>query len=452
MRRTVDGLIDDIRTLARKRVNRVGLDESLDEVRAHLDEAIQARLEIGLSREESENEAILSFGDPEEFVQDLANEHGKYSYSLVDKGAFAAMLFSMLACAIIFPLSILPLSAFIELGIPFATAGLVAWRCWKAARPQIIPLGLTFIFGIPLYAVCYSMFALDRSQFRWETCAWTSFSIVLYLSFFAFGSWFFASLYRGDLQRNIRRAMRGTVVQPLRWRHAAFLGVLTGVSVASFLAEYALGREVDIQSLSGLALLSAAATATVIGWRTATLSISKILTLFAVAVPLAACSVSAYFFILPEGELISRTWAANFPYTLDRKAWLELRKADLHRVTDPQRADFAKHGPPYKIQATSLAPNGPYRTATTKAQAEKILSAYEKRKLAELERAAPMIEASNKQWQQLARTPYFLNTARMVPLVALRTLTLWVVVSAAQAIAALLRSVCLRRASKRIVA
>jgi|GEM_PF-3793570 len=51
--------------------------ETLLELRSHIEEARQARLELGMSERDAEAETVLAFGEAHRTIRDLAREHGR---------------------------------------------------------------------------------------------------------------------------------------------------------------------------------------------------------------------------------------------------------------------------------------------------------------------------------------------------------------------------------------
>ncbi len=71
MKKTVEGLIDEIREIAAGKIDARRLQEVTDEVRTHLDASIQSRLELGQVPGLAELEAIEAFGSAKSFVSSL---------------------------------------------------------------------------------------------------------------------------------------------------------------------------------------------------------------------------------------------------------------------------------------------------------------------------------------------------------------------------------------------
>src|SRR5690242_5154609 len=70
--RSIDELIGEIRGLANGRMDRKKSEQMVQEVRAHLDESLRARLEFIADRAVAERETVAAFGDPQEFVDKMA--------------------------------------------------------------------------------------------------------------------------------------------------------------------------------------------------------------------------------------------------------------------------------------------------------------------------------------------------------------------------------------------
>jgi len=75
--RRVAWLLHEIERQTTDRLSEKSRQDLLDEVSAHLDAAIQARLELGMSPLEAETEAVESFGHPKAYIDDLLAVHEK---------------------------------------------------------------------------------------------------------------------------------------------------------------------------------------------------------------------------------------------------------------------------------------------------------------------------------------------------------------------------------------
>ena len=75
--KTTTELLNQIRTVAGGRLGAAEIERILDEVHAHLDASIHARLELGVSHQEAEGEAVAAFGDARLFVRALTGQNSR---------------------------------------------------------------------------------------------------------------------------------------------------------------------------------------------------------------------------------------------------------------------------------------------------------------------------------------------------------------------------------------
>ena len=160
----ISELIGEIRGLSRGRIDPSQAEKIVDEVRAHLDASIQARIELGKPREEAESEAIVAFGDPRQFVESLRREPSVRK-SLIDRAtllplvalyAFGAVTLAGSQWSYDYSwafwmgqdptFTILCMAVSIVLG---SWVFAVSWRAW---RPQVLACAVTGLFCIPLFA------------------------------------------------------------------------------------------------------------------------------------------------------------------------------------------------------------------------------------------------------------------------------------------------------------
>jgi hypothetical protein len=112
-----------------------------DEVRAHLDASIQARLELGMPAEEAELEAIACFGDPTKFVQQIVSLHA------VEPPKYRALLLTMVV-AITYVFTFCTMTYYnmplLYIGLALATS-LFAYYSWRGRTFQWKRLSLAGI-------------------------------------------------------------------------------------------------------------------------------------------------------------------------------------------------------------------------------------------------------------------------------------------------------------------
>lgn len=154
--KTIEGLIGEIRGLANGRVNLAQLDELTDEVRAHLDAAFRARLELGQTPEGAEEEAVRGFGDPVTVINDFAQLHPVRTGFRVDRGVTMAFLASSGALTIFIATSadesMSTAAVIVYLALWLLGFGLIATKSWQARRLQLLPLLIATVFSTFLYA------------------------------------------------------------------------------------------------------------------------------------------------------------------------------------------------------------------------------------------------------------------------------------------------------------
>src|SRR3569832_1252864 len=90
MNEAVNKAVEDIRAAARGRIDEAALENVLEEVRAHLDASIQARLELGIAPEIAVRETITGFGDPIAFAKNMSLRHPVNHPRLFDRPSMIA--------------------------------------------------------------------------------------------------------------------------------------------------------------------------------------------------------------------------------------------------------------------------------------------------------------------------------------------------------------------------
>ena len=164
-------LIGELRGLAHGRLSEKKCEQMLDEVRAHLDESIQARMELAMPRAQAESEAIQAFGDPVEFVEKMSERLRNEKREWFDAKVWRAMACTTLFFAFFF-CYVAPHDEWWRWMVVVYLAGVIVFPTWiiltsaKALRPQFLPLVATFLSGLPL---CAAFLAIDHiGDNRWD--------------------------------------------------------------------------------------------------------------------------------------------------------------------------------------------------------------------------------------------------------------------------------------------
>lgn len=157
MATTVQELIGEIKVLSWRRIDGRRQAELIDEVLAHLDANIQARMELGSSIKEAEEEAVRSFGDPIDFVQCMADRYPTRLSLWFDRGVWRALV-AVLAITASFASFGYMGQYFVSGWLTVAVAVIAVWRGgWRAPRPQIFPFLAAFLLSIPLFALAVTV-------------------------------------------------------------------------------------------------------------------------------------------------------------------------------------------------------------------------------------------------------------------------------------------------------
>ncbi len=159
-------LIGEIRGLSRGRIDSRQQEVIIDEVQAHLDAAIKARLELGLSEVEAQEEAVSAFGDPLDFVTKMVLRHPSPKHSWFDRNVWKALLastvfLSVFCVYLVKTRELLDKDLSIWIGTPVLIISLLLARwIWRASltanRPQFLPLLVTWLMAVPLVALAWS--------------------------------------------------------------------------------------------------------------------------------------------------------------------------------------------------------------------------------------------------------------------------------------------------------
>lgn len=172
MNKTPQELIGEIRGLSRCRIESRRQEAIVDEVQAHLDAAIQGRIELGLERHQAEQEAVASFGDPLEFVNKMVAQHPLDKHLWFDKSTAKALLATMGFFAFFF-IFVAQLDQYWHLMIAVYIVAILGFGGWIAKasacakKPQFLPLITALCFGTPLVATLMSFqYIADPSELR----------------------------------------------------------------------------------------------------------------------------------------------------------------------------------------------------------------------------------------------------------------------------------------------
>jgi hypothetical protein len=162
--RRVGWLLTEIERQTAERLSEESRLNLLDEVACHLDAAIQARLELGMTPVEAEREAVDAFGHPQAYVDDLLRIHegGELEKPKMSglKGDRRTMLIFW-AMTILSSVSLLIgakhwsgqvcIASFVVLGPIFATYS------YRARRVQLVPLFLATALGCAMFTLGFTL-------------------------------------------------------------------------------------------------------------------------------------------------------------------------------------------------------------------------------------------------------------------------------------------------------
>lgn len=159
---TVDALLSEIRRLAANQFSAERLAEVDQELRAHLDASIQARLELGLETQQAEREAVAAFGDPKAFIRELAGVHLRGAHTF-DPGftkvwfISIGLLFLFVICLEIWHLQWSAVASVMQLA--WLTVGaLTAYLSWRLARFQLPSMAYAIVLGAVLMSLVQTPF------------------------------------------------------------------------------------------------------------------------------------------------------------------------------------------------------------------------------------------------------------------------------------------------------
>lgn len=145
MSNAVDQFLDEIALEAAKRLTTDQGHRLLDEVKAHLDEELRARLEFGMEEAEAARQAILTFGSPQKVVNEVAKVHPR------DEGVWFSRSFLFGCCVATLVAASFPylpgsndstndwigVSAFVASLLFGGWLGLLSWRARKLQFPAL---------------------------------------------------------------------------------------------------------------------------------------------------------------------------------------------------------------------------------------------------------------------------------------------------------------------------
>lgn len=180
-------LSSEIRTLARGKIGAATLDVTVDEVIAHLDASIQARLEMGDNIEEAERAALQEFGSAKAFIDALlksqkpARVSSDETFGLTFATLLGGTILSVLFASWYTNLPVM-LAVYLLIATPLIASAIVAWRSARlhpftsfaallAAIPMCTLIAATFLIGnglqgyVPRYELRAEAERFDMVQF-----------------------------------------------------------------------------------------------------------------------------------------------------------------------------------------------------------------------------------------------------------------------------------------------
>ena len=429
---SVDGLVAEIRELARGKIDRSRIDEIEDEVRAHLDASIQARLEMGF-QVDAEADAIKSFGDPEEFVATLVKSNRGVSNATVDPSVIAILIGIIAYSALLLSRINTDASPFLPLTVCVSACGLLVWRNWTAAKLQWITHVIAFIVGSFLFGLVTNP---GNADLRLAEGADASAALVGILGIFSFSGWLLGSIARGDFRRELRRLARNNDRIPIQKWHAPLYGAIVGLTTALVLDNGASpGRAFD-PWMAGSLIVGSVVSAVVLGWRSGIFKLRHIAIAFSSSIALSAIILSFSYVVSPEGDLYSRSEATTNAMLLEHDTWMRNRTASLQRTIDAERREFDSAGAPYRVRVTSLAPEGPASiVVNSRGEAEAALLNLQRTEIARFQQEAPMIERMHRFAVTMQNQPWILDAWRLCIISVSKTVLLWALILVAQGLA-----------------
>jgi hypothetical protein len=161
MSERVEGLVQQILASAKTRMSESAAQELADEVRAHLDASIQARLELGQTPEEAEQEAVASFGSTVSFVNSFLPHVTKTKR--FDRATFIATLIVLVcgpALGVLVNANWSPLNAIAYYLPVIGGICAAAFLGWRFRRIQLTSLLAALVLAVPLAAISVSIFVI----------------------------------------------------------------------------------------------------------------------------------------------------------------------------------------------------------------------------------------------------------------------------------------------------
>lgn len=435
--KAVDELIGEIRGLARHRVDSVILESTIDEVFAHLDSSIQARLELGDDVEIATLHAIEAFGKPSAFVDDMFGPEYVANDSRVDLGVASALALSVLLVSVVFTIESSDSMIFGAIGFG---AAVTAWRSWKATRFQFPSLCGAFVFAVLIFSIIGS-FNYAPIHMDWGMGLNAGSVSVGILALSSLVSWIFGCLFRGTIGKEISRARQtGFASTPTQGMVAQLVVFLTAGTIA-LVAETLNNHYAAFQMWAGIALLVAAANAAITGWRCGVFRGKQMIGAMAASLVASTVLLSAYFVRLSDGEFGTRTDITRWAY--ESKPDMRLtEKARLDKFISETKRNLSAQTPPYKLPVSIYAPNATARkTAASYAEAMQMLEGIRVRQSRLDEKNAELWDAYSSEYyrrqneERLILKSPILNAARMLPFAFLKSMVVWVVAFSSHAFA-----------------
>jgi hypothetical protein len=454
--KTVEELLAEIERLSRGLMSEARIAEVENEVRAHLDAAVQARLELGLSVGAAEQDAVASFGCARDFVAQLNGAESAKFDSRFDPGVCVALLVSTLLIAGIFDFVTLPIPQeftypiILLLGIP------LYWRSWRATRPQVLPLIFAFLISIPIFAADFPINgAKFRFHFEWGMGADGSATTIGIWGFCSLVSWLVGSIVRGNIGRDLRSLRAEHRAMTPRWRDALLLAGCMVIAIGAGVAESLSQHYTPAQLWTGFAILIPTVVAAFQGWQWGKLHVRSLLLGAAVSIPLAIVVLSAIFVVVPSfGEVIFRSEVSSWVKSPDVD-WQQSAKAELDKVVDRAQKDISSHAPPYKVPLSVVVDgysNAPFRTAQSRDQAFQMLSEFKYKQERRQQKQEAIWADGLKIMAQYRKeeiaslnAPLVVNALRLSPLTLFEAGSLWLLMAAAQGLGAMAKFLLRRR-------
>jgi len=430
---TTQALLDEIKRLSRGKIS----EETLDEVRAHLDAAIQARLELGSSLADAEIASVAAFGDPKDFVRELVGDQRRDN--VIDPGVGISLVLWLLCTAILMGW-IAPLKN-LAAGVTLASVliGVLCWRSFLARRLQWPLFLIAFLVGIPIYGYTLNNVHLDLGL-----GADASASLFGILGLFSFLSWLLGSLARGQLQKEIRSLAIERKALSFKWWHLAVLIMFASLDIASAVYQAATHMGPDLQPRCVIAYVLSLTAFIVLGFRSGMYSIKKYL--LAALLSLVAGAVTlAIPLIMIDGDFMEKAMLDQMIRVEEPNRWMHDREQSVEQAVSTQRQNLLQQGPPYRLRTSANGLDGDITsTVNNWGEADRLLLRYRQRELAKIQHDLPFMQRIRENDIQLRDTPWTLNILHTIYASLRWWIGVWIILIAAQGMAAVARDLLSR--------